>query len=568
MDNTARAPFNLEDLLRRVRAEVGSRRRTGGHNTSADSPRAATRRDQSFEAAPLTRVPTSFAALPVQPTYELSAFLAFHDEDFIRNAYRGILRREPDAQGLDVFLDALRTGRWAKIDVLGRIRYSGEGRAGRVRIRGLAFAFAIRSARRVPGLGRALGIAQYVLRLPELVRNHERLEAVVFHQRTRATQVLNALMRELDERHATLARRIERSLSGLDSANAALQGRVTEFAKSQQATADDLRQHVQAEADAARESIEQLRLRMNTQVEEITRVLSAMETSKMDRVHALHDIAEVTTSLSQLQETLQSVQRQVLENHRHLLASERADSMASPASAPAPTALPPSGPPNRLLDAFYVALEEHFRGSAADIRQRVSVYLPIIAEAAAGTSDAPVLDIGCGRGEWLEVVRDSGLRGSGIDSNVAMVELCRVRGLDVSAADAVSYLTGAVDASLGALTAFHLIEHLAFRDLIVLVDQAYRCLRRGGVAIFETPNPENLRVGACNFWLDPTHAKPLPPELMHFVLQARGFSRVEIVRLHPFPYELHFASGESEVRSRLNELLYGWQDYAVIGRKD
>ena len=169
--------------------------------------------DFAIEPAPLPRLPESAGMIVRKSEYALADFLRYHDEDFIRNAYRGVLRREADATGLDAFLHQLRVGERSKTEILGRMRYSREGRATGVRIRGLPVAFALRTARRVPVVGRALGVAQYLLRLPDLVRNHERLEAVMFHQRTQTARALNELAAALDRRdaqsRAALARFVE-----------------------------------------------------------------------------------------------------------------------------------------------------------------------------------------------------------------------------------------------------------------------------------------------------------------------------------------------------------------------
>ena len=137
-----------------------------------------------------------------------------------------------------------------------------------------------------------------------------------------------------------------------------------------------------------------------------------------------------------------------------------------------------------------------------------------------------MLDLGCGRGEWLEVLAENGLAARGLDLNRVAVEECAQAGLDVVHADALEHLRAIKSDTLGAIAAFHVIEHLGFGQLIALLDEIQRVLRPDGAVLLETPNPENLIVGACNFWLDPTHVKPLPPELMQFLCETRGFTPV------------------------------------------
>jgi O-antigen chain-terminating methyltransferase len=218
-----------------------------------------------------------------------------------------------------------------------------------------------------------------------------------------------------------------------------------------------------------------------------------------------------------------------------------------------------------LLEAFYVAFEDHFRGSREDILNRLKVYLPLLEEAKVGTLDAPILDVGCGRGEWLELLSQSGYTARGIDLNRVMVEQCKARNLDVSESDVIAYLQSLPDTSFGAVTGFHIIEHLPFETLVRLLDETVRVLKPGGVAIFETPNPENVLVGSCNFYFDPTHCNPLPSPMIKFLVEARGLCKAKIINLHPYPET--FKVNGSELAERFNEYFYGSQDYAIVGYK-
>lgn len=219
-----------------------------------------------------------------------------------------------------------------------------------------------------------------------------------------------------------------------------------------------------------------------------------------------------------------------------------------------------------MLDRYYLAFENTFRGSCEDIKSRLEIYLPYLRQADIGSVDFPVLDIGCGRGEWLELLKDNGLVASGIDLNAVMVDLCRERGLDVERSEALGYLAGLPDGRLGAVTGFHIIEHLPFEQLLLLFDETLRVLKPGGIAIFETPNPENLMVGALSFYNDPTHRNPLPPQVVDFMAKQRGFAMTEILRLHPYPGEVQLMEN-SATAERINQLFYGPQDYAVIATK-
>ncbi|HSK63655.1 MAG TPA: class I SAM-dependent methyltransferase [Pyrinomonadaceae bacterium] len=211
------------------------------------------------------------------------------------------------------------------------------------------------------------------------------------------------------------------------------------------------------------------------------------------------------------------------------------------------------------LEPIYVALEDRFRGAREEIKERFREYLPYVKE------KAPVIDLGCGRGEWLELLAENGVEARGVDSNSLQATQCRARGLEVSDQDLLVFLKGVADASAGAITGFHIVEHLSFNALVALLDEVMRVLRPGGVVIFETPNPENLVVGSNYFYLDPTHRHPLPTELMEFLFKHRGFEQIEILPLHA--WESGRVAGDGELAERFNAYIYGPMDYAVVGRK-
>jgi len=219
------------------------------------------------------------------------------------------------------------------------------------------------------------------------------------------------------------------------------------------------------------------------------------------------------------------------------------------------------------IEEMYVSFEEQFRGTRQDIKQRLEVYLPYIEEIRSKTEDFLLLDVGCGRGEWLELLKERGILGRGVDHNHVMIIKCEEYGLDVIKGDAIESLRDIASASLGAVTAFHLIEHLPFDVLVEFLDETVRVLKPGGVAILETPNPENIIVGASSFYLDPTHRKPLPAPTIEFLAKARGLCEVEIKYLNPFGEEFKLKENDSELAKRFESYFYGPQDYAIIGYK-
>jgi 2-polyprenyl-3-methyl-5-hydroxy-6-metoxy-1,4-benzoquinol methylase len=220
------------------------------------------------------------------------------------------------------------------------------------------------------------------------------------------------------------------------------------------------------------------------------------------------------------------------------------------------------------LGPLYLAFEDAFRGSRGEIKKRVSEYLPLLTGKQIGTSQMPVLDLGCGRGEWLEVLGENGLTALGLDSNESCVRECHARGLkNVRTADALSFLGELPEQSQGAVTAFHVVEHMPFRTILNLLDEAVRVLKPGGMLILETPNPANLIVGANTFYLDPTHVRPLPADLLRFFVESRGFCSVEIRPLHPFPACFRLEGEANSAATVLNDLVYGARDYAIVAER-
>jgi len=219
---------------------------------------------------------------------------------------------------------------------------------------------------------------------------------------------------------------------------------------------------------------------------------------------------------------------------------------------------------DHLLDAMYVAFEDRFRGTREDIKKRLKVYLPYIKQANIGTKSSPVLDLGCGRGEWLEILKEEGYVAKGIEINRVMLDVCRERNLDVAEASAIEYLRRWKPNSFGAITGFHLVEHLSLKDLIFLFDESLRVLTPKGMIILETPNPENLIVGAYTFHFDPTHRSLLVPESLNFIAQQRGFVNTNILRLHKYSDFNPIDQAADEFKKRW---FYSETDFALIGYK-
>jgi len=216
-----------------------------------------------------------------------------------------------------------------------------------------------------------------------------------------------------------------------------------------------------------------------------------------------------------------------------------------------------------MIDGFYRSFEDKYRGPRDLIKLRLRVYLPFVEPLTILYKEANGIDLGCGRGEWLELLVEAGIQPYGVDLDPGMLAACQERGLNVELKDAIEALKELPDSSQLVVSGFHVVEHLLFADLQVLVQEALRVLKPGGLLILETPNPENIVVATHNFYLDPTHRRPIPPELLSFLPEFYGFDRVKTVRLQ----ESKELITEKMPLSLHNVLAGVSPDYAVIAQK-
>ncbi|MCC7279338.1 MAG: methyltransferase domain-containing protein [Chromatiaceae bacterium] len=236
-------------------------------------------------------------------------------------------------------------------------------------------------------------------------------------------------------------------------------------------------------------------------------------------------------------------------------------------SGPKPTRRnrkPVSAPPQtKPTYGFYRAFEERYRGPRDLIKHRLGVYLPFIEPLRQLYAQCTATDLGCGRGEWLELLQNNGFIAYGVDLDDGMLAACKELGLSVTRQEAIGYLQSLDDNSQCIVSGFHFAEHILFAHLQLLVAEALRVLKPGGLLILETPNPENVVVGTTDFYLDPTHQRPIPPLLLSFLPEFQGFARVKILRLQ----ESSDLARQEDVT--LKDVFFGTSpDYAVVAQKN
>jgi len=296
-----------------------------------------------------------------------------------------------------------------------------------------------------------------------------------------------------------------------------------------------------------------------TGIESMTHALSERLDQQTDRLDSQARAAQSETALQARLFT--GLTRRI-----DRMAQANGGTSSEPPAPQTSVALPTSDGFDLFKDSFYHRLEDRYRGSVEEITRRLTVYLPDAEAAFLRTGRKPAMDMGCGRGEWLGLLRDRGVDGFGIDTNPVQLEAARDQGLDVRRGDALTALAGMEDASLSILTAHHLVEHLPFDAVAWIVREAMRVLAPGGVLLFETPDTRNVLVGATTFHTDPTHLKPMPEQVLGVLFETAGFDPVEVRHLHP-----HERLGEFLAKRDFNDevafLMFGPQDLAMLGTR-
>jgi O-antigen chain-terminating methyltransferase len=296
-----------------------------------------------------------------------------------------------------------------------------------------------------------------------------------------------------------------------------------------------------------------------------------LESTVQEQADALQQLAEeqrlkeeaLEKRWEAAEERHQLLRREVLANGQRLvrlLDESRRMSQGTPAPV---TAYSAGALGEEDLEPLYAALESEVRGTRGEVQKRWKEYLPLIPR------DGPVLDLGCGRGEWLELLRQEGIAAHGVDSNRLMVAECRERQLTAERAEALEYLAQVPDGSLGAVTVLRVLERFPFPQLVRLIDEVARVLRPGGAAIFEAPNPDNILVACRDFYKDPVRRHPIPSEVLRFLVESRGLLPSQVLFLNALDAPGRLPEEDaSAVTRRFNRYFYGPRDYAIVAHRE
>ncbi|WP_250624177.1 methyltransferase domain-containing protein [Pinirhizobacter soli] len=530
LDVGANFDIPLPELMERVRAEVSARRAQAALLAGAEASTA------SSNGLPRWSSPEPWPEL--RHAYTMPELLKYSDEDFVEVVFRTLLRRPPDASGMAHYMDALRSGAQTKIEVLGNIRFSEEGRARNIHVDGLLIPYTLHRWRHKRFVGRFVRAVLMLGRLRNVAARLDTLEGGTSRHVHYLGNLFNRFNSAAEDRFDVLHDELR-----------AVRSELLEQAAADQSRADAEYKQVVAELHAGLRSLgeENRELRqMNSQLSLVLR----------DRLE------EVDKKFVSARRSVLELQRQFMSLGQSLVSGD------GPAGSPATPAASAIDIPHDQ----YVAFEDAFRGNRDDIKQRVAEYIQELDLAGIERGRDLVIDIGCGRGEWLEVLREHGFRGRGVDLNEAMAASVRELGFDAVAADALEYLNALPAGSVGAITSMHVVEHLPHAVLVRLIDEAFRALRPGGVLILETPNPENITVGSCWFYLDPTHGNPIPSPLLRWLATERGFDEAKVVRLtkNRGTDSLSPVAADQPGAAQINAMLEWFNaapDYAVVAVK-
>ena len=385
-------------------------------------------------------------------------------------------------------------------------------------------------------------------------------------------EAFNATLVDLVNRNAQIAREQQQAIDSLSARVDEVAGRIDGVSTSIEGVSDELWRRWEAtEARfAALEGEVAGRIDgVSTSIEGVSDELWRRWEATVVRFDALE---ELRTTVGQVQHAVLTLEREL----RHVTA-------ASPDAAPARPDAAGATRVEEALDAYtYVGFENRFRGSEAEIRGRQVDYAPLFD----GASN--ILDVGCGRGEFLDVLRERGITARGLDLNGEMVEACRSHGLEAEVGDALAYLRGLPDASLGGMFAAQVVEHLDPKYLIRLLAVAFQKLRPGSKIVLETINPQCWFAFFDSYLRDITHAQPLHPDTLQYLLVASGFQRTTVRYSAPYPEHAklqHVALASRPVPTlrasgltsavavvnanvdKLNRLLFTHMDYAAIGER-
>ncbi len=596
-------------------------------------------------------------------SYSIEELCAYNDIDFIKNAYRALLKREADSEGLNKFLRDLRSGEKDKVAILSEIRFSSEGRRKGVEVPGLRGVYLKTRLYKIPVAGYFLKWLVTLIKLPKLLKRINEFEAYANAKFSDMEVKQGRFFKIFEEVEANIKRLYKNSEDYYGFKEYILQKESEdrrELERKIEKLSEDFGYFV-TKFDSLKESVSELRREDYEKIKYVEEALISLNDEYKDfrdfvqkeikeiKEHSMQDFTEFQNfkdfileeqknlkenfynevadyrgfkeyltkelqtlpkadkfdflqmelfkksedyygfkkfvedklnglyhSLSQKsgEEEIEKIVERLNEYKVYISDIQRRVSfILRELRKRAPKEISKEQIRNvlkeeeRLEDFLYLSFENRFRGVREDIKRRLLAYESFLKEKEEFFKSLPILDIGCGRGEWLEVLKERGFEAVGVDINETMVNECKERGLNAVLSDALSFLREKKDESFSLISGFHIIEHLDFRVLVELLDEIFRVLKPGGAVLFETPNPINIEVGTSEFYMDPSHKNPIHPKAGSFLIESRGFVDVNYFFVEHGEFGSSLKNPKEYSLKTFEDFLKVPKDYALIGYK-
>lgn len=471
---------------------------------------------------------------------------------FLTQAYGTFLHREPDPEGFEHWKRQLHESKTDRIVILGHLRFSREGMQYNEPFDTLYLKYLIHSAYygfcKIPVIGYFVRWIKFFVTMPRLAKTVFSIREDVYTQQQASDQLFNHYARTLKESEGRYNELLARTEENVSNQVFLLKNKIDNKA--------DILQ-----LDLLSSTVEKQWSTFTKELDQIIKTLASYQQKTADSLHNLRTYQENSeNSIKRIESSLLDFQAYAHEAIQSIYQQkEQAKQKLEEICAL-----------REKRDAIYLEFENLYRGSREEIKERLGIYGEIAKNLHDHLTDPNfcVLDIGCGRGEWLELLKELQIQAMGVDINSAMIELCTNQNLEAVQEDAIHYLTTQPAGSYNMITGFQIVEHIDSDYLLQVLEETSRVLKPDGIAIFETPNPENLIVGACNFYIDPTHIRPIPPVRLQFFAQSCGFKKVDILRVSPYgAISVQDVENPSRVELEMARFFNNEADYAIIAYK-